>query len=493
MKKHSRLLFLLPVLPLLLLLLVLVESPNPDASIRSIWDALWYAMVTLTTVGYGDTFPVTPVGRAIGLVFLLMSITALAALIQATSGFLRKEWPCLRLRLHRRERLCVFSQVTPEALALARDLQNSQPGMLPVFCRSDTSLPRALCVPLTPPEVSQRLRPAPVPFFLMSSDRQTNEQDAAELGTSHPLYVRGSENPALPHARFFDDRRCCARGYWQDHPLENSEKTVLLIGDGELATALLEEALLSGCRSPFHPTVFHLCGNWQTWRMLHPALPGILGAETPVFHDMPDPGLCLEADRILFCGDDPEENSRLHVLYETCLPLEANIHLYALSPSLRETFGAPESVFTRRLVLHEDLDARARSIHESYIRRHGGTAWADLSPFLKASNRAAADHILTKVRLLLPQDPPRILTPDVCREAFRKWQALSDRDRYRRCEHERWMRFYALYNWRYGTEKNSRLRTHPSFLPYGELSEEEKAKDDLAWAQIGQLFPADRT
>lgn len=31
----------------------------------SIPDAMWWAVVTLTTVGYGDAFPVTPVGRVI--------------------------------------------------------------------------------------------------------------------------------------------------------------------------------------------------------------------------------------------------------------------------------------------------------------------------------------------------------------------------------------------------------------------------------------------
>jgi voltage-gated potassium channel len=45
------------------------ERVDPDANITSYGEALWWACVTITTVGYGDHFPVTTDGRlvAIGL------------------------------------------------------------------------------------------------------------------------------------------------------------------------------------------------------------------------------------------------------------------------------------------------------------------------------------------------------------------------------------------------------------------------------------------
>ncbi|MBU8861651.1 MULTISPECIES: potassium channel family protein [unclassified Micromonospora] len=43
------------------------ERGAPDASIASFADALWWAVVTITTVGYGDLFPVTTAGRLVAL------------------------------------------------------------------------------------------------------------------------------------------------------------------------------------------------------------------------------------------------------------------------------------------------------------------------------------------------------------------------------------------------------------------------------------------
>ncbi|MGA9166345.1 MAG: potassium channel family protein [Nitrososphaeraceae archaeon] len=44
----------------------LAEYKHQDANITNLGDAFWWAIVTITTVGYGEFFPLTFVGRAIG-------------------------------------------------------------------------------------------------------------------------------------------------------------------------------------------------------------------------------------------------------------------------------------------------------------------------------------------------------------------------------------------------------------------------------------------
>ena len=69
-------------------LMYFVESSAQPKSFGSIPNAMWWGVVTLTTVGYGDIYPITPIGRFLGsiLAFLGIGIFALPAGI-ISSGF----------------------------------------------------------------------------------------------------------------------------------------------------------------------------------------------------------------------------------------------------------------------------------------------------------------------------------------------------------------------------------------------------------------------
>ena len=49
---------------------ILQVENDPNSNIKTAEDALWWAYVTITTVGYGDKFPVTTEGRIIGAVLM---------------------------------------------------------------------------------------------------------------------------------------------------------------------------------------------------------------------------------------------------------------------------------------------------------------------------------------------------------------------------------------------------------------------------------------
>ena len=50
------------------------EKINPDANIKTASDAVWYVMVTISTVGYGDRFPTTSIGRIYGAIIIIVGV-----------------------------------------------------------------------------------------------------------------------------------------------------------------------------------------------------------------------------------------------------------------------------------------------------------------------------------------------------------------------------------------------------------------------------------
>jgi voltage-gated potassium channel len=60
------------------------------ASIQSFPDALWWAVVTITTVGYGDMVPVTVAGRAIGFILMLGGIAFFSGVTANLASYLVK-------------------------------------------------------------------------------------------------------------------------------------------------------------------------------------------------------------------------------------------------------------------------------------------------------------------------------------------------------------------------------------------------------------------
>ena len=57
-----------------------LERGAPEANITTASDALWYVIVTMSTVGYGDTYPVTMGGRELGSFIIVVGVGILGTL-----------------------------------------------------------------------------------------------------------------------------------------------------------------------------------------------------------------------------------------------------------------------------------------------------------------------------------------------------------------------------------------------------------------------------
>ncbi|MGF1470444.1 MAG: ion transporter [Rubrobacteraceae bacterium] len=84
------------------ILMFFVEHQAQPEAFPNIPAALWWAVITLTTVGYGDVSPITPLGKMLGAVTALLGI----GLVVLPSGILASGFVQEYSRMHDEEDLC---------------------------------------------------------------------------------------------------------------------------------------------------------------------------------------------------------------------------------------------------------------------------------------------------------------------------------------------------------------------------------------------------
>jgi len=66
----------------------LAEDVGVEGRLQSFFDALWWSSATITTVGYGDVYPVTAAGRIIGVFTMVVGISTFAIVTAKVAEFL---------------------------------------------------------------------------------------------------------------------------------------------------------------------------------------------------------------------------------------------------------------------------------------------------------------------------------------------------------------------------------------------------------------------
>ncbi len=99
------------------------ERSHPDANMTTFGDAAWWAATTMTTVGYGDRYPVTATGRLAAVALMVAGIAVLGVVTATFASWLVEQVAAseaeqteeLRARIAELQRQVQDGQRTPAA------------------------------------------------------------------------------------------------------------------------------------------------------------------------------------------------------------------------------------------------------------------------------------------------------------------------------------------------------------------------------------------
>ena len=107
------------------------ERGSPGANIATIPDALWWAMSTVTTVGYGDRYPVRGLGRLVASALMLVGISLLGIVTATVAAwFMRAEHQHVSAGLSLADRLREPHAYHAEAVITDEEFAHARTRML---------------------------------------------------------------------------------------------------------------------------------------------------------------------------------------------------------------------------------------------------------------------------------------------------------------------------------------------------------------------------
>ena len=541
MKKNSRIKYILFISALiyliLLVILIISERRYPDATITSIGDALWYSFITMTSVGYGDMYPVSLTGRIIGILFSFVSVGLIALALGFAGSFLVYRWiPLLRLMLRQNDTWVILAGDTDtltnflENMNNAIDSEHTDDGFLYILPsnrhgRSETPVRtgsrsvRIMTTDYSAEQILRRRSKRPTEntqlYFLYPDDRRN-----ISLALRYRTFIRVNNincticcktnvsRSLLPKdIRVFNEISTASRLYWHSNGLLAGERNIMIIGEKDEAEGLLEQGLLINVYQPGQQISYHLFNSDDDYFKEH----WCLGKFTQEWTDDGSPRYCVRltdesgdriymhsalwnddpdllktADRIILCGNDAD-NLRILSKLRNLFNIRCQICVLCDGPMDGSLQGNTvfwefrDRLYTPALLLNETTINNARALHNTYVN-------AFMEDFHRRSNMAEADHVIQKVRILLDDRSIPRTTPDLIHRACSRWTSLKDDpvqlDILRRIEHIRWVRFHLINNWEYAPERSDPDKKHPFLVPYDSLPEEGRTINDRAWDML---------
>lgn len=520
---------------ILLLLLYLSESSDPQSKIQSFGDAIWYSIVTLTTVGYGDLTPHTTLGIMIGGIFLILSMGLLVTLMSTAFSFFTSEaLPMFQLHFLKKKNWYYFCDFGPESNLMAQDIVAHDDDAVIIFGEQkdkEIEVPAYPCffineTPVRLVEIKDSYRSTCKIFFMKENDIYHNIRaiDIDALPVQIYAHTTSGKEKISENMHFFHSYDCCARQYWMDNLMQPEEKSVVIIGFGNYGRSILERAIMLNVFAPDQHVAYHIFGDATEFCQVHSNLDHIFSVnevsdhqDMLFFHEdtwRTEHKLLEEADRIIICDDEEEEAWKILWIMKRYYVTRGEIFIRSNQQvSDVHCFGSAETIYTCDNILRTVQNRLAIALNDRFRKVAQGNyiPWDDLDDLLKQSKMAVADHLIMKCRILLADYKIDELNLEICEQAYKRFHWLKrhpgeeietpdcpesnvngmqlhlEIDHLRAIEHLRWLRYYCFYNWQYGSKRNDTLHTHPMMVPYEQLTIQQKISRDYSWELLNDI------
>ena len=517
-KEIKRLILVLLAVTVVSLLIFVCETKVHNEGFSNIFNALWYMLVTISTVGYGDIYPQTILGKVLASILIILTPVTLTYIVKVVWDMLSGSI-ILRLYLSRKKHWYVFDELNNRSKKVIDSILSSENNDYIVVCRTFNKEMEYLineyidnktvfCIDL---EYDYYIKKeCDVKIFLINNENDADilakakeiENKARKANKNINIYIASNMHFDIisNNIHVFNVNKTIAQSLINDLNKELKDEKIVLAGEGEVFEYLFESLIINNVYDRNQKNEYYIITNDETFKNRHYRILGFLEDANKesfkdkvyMFKNIFESKIMQEAHVVILCYDDDRNieianaikkyysnNIMIYIRYSNKVDNKGNQNNKDMI-----FFGSNEEVFTFDKIVNESLYKNAKELNNKYIESYGGKDWDKLDSFKKESNISSCNHFNVKRRIVDK------MSSSSNNNYIDKYKNLSSDDKRKlfEIEHERWCRFHYIYNWEYSMSRNDSERKHNLLVPFSKLSDKDIERDRETYEFIGELI-----